>query len=179
MAISKSRKDELVEQYMQLIENSRAVLLTEYTGLTVKQMQELRSDVRKADGAFHVTKNTLLIHALRESGKPIPEELFSGQVASGFALAEVPSLAKALVDFAKASELLQIKGGILGDKILTREEVEALAKLPSLEELRAQLLGLIQAPARNIASTVAGGVRQLVNVVDAYSKKESQAEASA
>jgi large subunit ribosomal protein L10 len=89
-------------------------------------------------------------------------------------------VAKTLVDFAKKEEdFFEIKGGILGDDLLTVEQVEALAKLPSRDELRAQLIGLISSPARNLASTVASGVRQVVNVVDAYSKQEVEAEGSA
>lgn len=177
MAISKEKKHELVAQYADMIGKSRALVLTEYTGLDVKQMQELRSEVRKAEGAYFVTKNTLLIHALREAGRPVPQELLTGQLATGFALNEVPTLAKALIDYAKKEEQLAIRGAILGDEILSAEEVETLAKLPSRDELRAQILGLIQAPAQNLAGLVASGVRQVVNVIDAYSKQEADAAA--
>lgn len=179
MAINKKRKDELVNQYVELINNSRAVVLTEYTGLDVNQLQQLRAEVRKADGAYHVTKNTLLRLALEQTGKPVPEELLHGQLGAGFALNEVPSLAKALTDFAKDKEQLVIRGGILGDHVVTAEQINDIANLPSLDVLRAQLIGLIQTPARNIAGTVASGVRQLVNVLDAYAKKDDQAEAEA
>ena len=179
MAISKARKDELVAQYVDLVNQSEAIFLTEYTGLDVKQMQALRMEVRKVDGTYHVTKNTLLKLALEESGKPIPDDLMAGQVATGFALTEAPTLAKALTNFAKDEEMLVIKGGILGDELLSADQVVALAKLPSMDELRAQLLSLLQGPARNIAGTVAGGVRQVVNVVDAYAKVEGEAESSA
>ena len=177
MAINKERKQRLVEQYVELLKQSEAVFLTEYTGLDVKQMQMLRAEVRKADGSYLVTKNTLFRLALEESGKPIPEDLLSGQVGTGFALSEAPSLAKALTQFAKKQDELTIKGGIMGGELLTAEQVEALASLPSMDELRAQLIGLIQGPARNIAATVASGVRQVVNVLDAYAKLEDEAEA--
>lgn len=179
MAISKERKDELVAQYIDLLNNSRAVFITEYTGLNVKQINDLRSEVRKAEGAFHVTKNTLLRHALQETDRPVPEELLLGQVATGFALNEAPTLAKALTDFAKGQENLVIKGGILGNDILTADQVRSLADLPSRDELRAQIIGMISAPAQNIASVIAGGVRQVVNVIDAYAKKDSEGEAEA
>lgn len=177
MAISKKRKDELVAQYSELIKQSQAMFLTEYTGLNVKQMQELRGEVRKADGTYHVTKNTLMLHALREAGLPAPEEMLQGQLATGFALNEVPTLAKTLIDYAKKEEQLSIRGAILGDDILNRDQIETLAKLPSKDELRAQIIGLIQAPAQNIAGVLAGGVRQVVNVIDAYAKQEEQAPA--
>lgn len=179
MAISKERKQELVDQYVELLNESRAIFLTEYTGLDVKQMQELRSEVRKVDGAYHVTKNTLLRLALEQSGRPIPADLLAGQSGTGFALSEAPSLAKVLTNFAKDQEELIIKGGIIGTDLLTAAQVEELANLPSLDELRAQIIGLIQAPARNIAQTVASGIRQVVNVLDAYAKLEDEAEATA
>jgi large subunit ribosomal protein L10 len=105
--------------------------------------------------------------------------LMTGQIATGFALGEVPALAKTLVDYAKKDEQLKLKGGILGDKLLSPAQVEALASLPPLEHLRAQILGLINAPAQNLASVLAGGVRQVVNVIDAYAKKDETAEAEA
>lgn len=179
MAISKARKDELVATYVDLINNSRAVFLAEYTGLTVKQMETLREEVRKSQGTFSVTKNTLLTYALEQTGKPTPSDLLVGQIATGFALGEVPSLAKTLVDYAKKEDKLKLKGAILGNDLLSPKQVEALASLPPLEELRAQIVGLISAPARNVASTVASGVRQVVNVLDAYAKKEDAAEIEA
>jgi large subunit ribosomal protein L10 len=77
-----------------------------------------------------------------------------------------------LDDFASKQENIKIKGGFLGTRFLTAAEVETLAILPSLDQLRAQLLGLLNAPAQNLAGVVAGGVRQIVNVLDAYAKKE-------
>lgn len=179
MAISKARKDELVAQYIELLNSSRAVFITEYTGLNVKDINQLRYEVRKAEGAFHVTKNTLLRHALEQTDRPVPEEMLIGQVATGFALNEAPTLAKALTDYAKSQENLVIKGAILGSDILSAEQVADLAKLPSRDELRAQIIGLIGTPAQNIASVIAGGVRQVVNVLDAYAKKDSEGEAEA
>jgi large subunit ribosomal protein L10 len=176
LAISKQKKEELVAEYSELLNQSRAVFLTEYTGLDVKQMQDLRSEVRKAEGTYRVTKNTLLLLALEKSGKPIPADLLTGQLATGFALQEVPTLAKTLIDFAKDQEQFVIKGGILGDKLLTAEQVEELAKLPSLDELRAKIIGLIQAPAINIVSTINSGVQQVVNVLDAYARQGSEGE---
>lgn len=176
MAISKQKKEELVAEYTELLNQSNAVFLTEYTGLDVKQMQDLRSEVRKAEGSYRVTKNTLLLLALEKSGKPIPADLLTGQLATGFALQEVPALAKTLTEFAKDQEQFAIKGGILGEKLLTAEQVEELAKLPSLDELRAKIISLIQAPAINFVSTLNSGVQQVVNVLDAYARQEGEDE---
>jgi large subunit ribosomal protein L10 len=178
LAISKARKDELVAQYGELIGQSKAIFMAEYTGMSVKGMEALRHKIREADGAFHVTKKTLLKYALEQADRPVPEELMDGQLAAGFALDQVPTLAKVLVDFAKSEDTLALKGGIYGNDILSYDQVKALAELPSLPELRAQILGLISTPAQNIVSVVASGVRQVVNVIDAYAKSEETAEAA-
>ncbi len=175
MAITKARKDELMAQYDELIQNSRAIFLAEYSGMNVKQMNALRDKVYEVDGAFHVTKNTLFKLALENTHKKVPDDLLEGQLATGFALSEAPSLAKVLVDFAKDADKVKVRGGFLGNEFVTAEQIEALAKLPSLDQLRAQLVGLVSAPARNVASVLASGVRQVVNVVDAYAKSEEGA----
>jgi large subunit ribosomal protein L10 len=172
LAISKKRKEDLVAQYKDLIEQSDAIFLTEYSGMAVKDMQALRHKLHEADGKFYVTKNTLFSLALEESDLPAPSDMLVGQVASGFALGEAPTFAKALVNFAKKEDNLTIKGGIMENKVLSQGEVEALAELPSLDQLRAQIIGLINGPARGLVSTLSSGVRQVVNVVDAYATSE-------
>lgn len=181
MAISRKRKEELVAQYTELIEQSEAIILAEYKGMSVKSMEGLRTKVREVNGSFYVTKNTLLQYALEQADTKVPEDLLQGQIATGFAAqGEVAGLAKTLVDYAKNDNHLIVKGGIMGNELLSPDQVDAIAKLPSLDDLRAQIIGLVSAPARNIASTVASGVRQVVNVLDAYAKKdEAEAEAEA
>ena len=177
MAISKARKDELVAQYIELINSSNAIFMTEYTGLSVSDMEALREKVREADGAFYVTKNRLLRVAMEQTDTPVPEELLTGQMAAGFAMSDAPPLAKALVDYAKKEEKLIIKGVIFDGDVLAADGVKALASLPTLPEVQSQLVGIISAPARNLASVIASGVRQVVNVVDAYAKDEKTADA--
>ena len=179
MAITKQRKDELLSQYESWLQGSKALIMTEYRGLSVKDMERLRDEVRKVGGVFTVTKNTLLELALQNTDNPIPKDFMNGQMAGGFALEEVPSLAKALVDFADKDEFFAIRGAVMGGKFLNANQVEALAKLPSLDQLRAQILGVVSAPARNLATTVSAGVRQVVNVIDAYARLEEEAETAA
>lgn len=173
MAITKERKDELVAQYKELLEKSQAIFLAEYSGMSVKTMETFRAEVLKNSGAFHVTKNTLLGIALNEQKWPAPDELLAGQVVASFATTEIAGLVKAMLDLAKKEEKFKLKGGILGNQVLTPKQVEALATLPNLDQLRAQLIGLINTPAQNLVSVVTTGVRQVVNVLDAYAKKDS------
>ena len=172
MAISKARKDELLVQYKEWLAESDAIFLADYTGMDVKQMQALRGNVREAEGIFSVTKNSLFRLALQQSDWPVPDELLNGQVGGGFAFGEAPTLAKKLIDYAKKDEAFVIKGGIMGGELLTSSQIEALADLPSMDQLHGILLGMINGPARNIAGIVSSGIRQVVNVLDAYANKE-------
>ncbi len=179
MAISKQRKEELLQIYGDLINKSEGMILVEYRGLTMKGMDPLRGKVRDAAGELHVVKNTLARKALEAAGRTVPAKLFSQSTAIGFAFSDVPALAKVLTTFAKDSEFLKVKGGLLGDKLLTAKEIAALAELPPLPVVRAQLLGLLQAPAARLTGVIAGSVRQVVNVVKAYADKVEASAAEA
>ena len=179
MAISKERKEELVQKYAELIKKSEGMILIEYRGLTMKGMDPLRGKVREASGELHVVKNTLAQRALTAAGHPTPPELLTHTTAIGFAFSDVPGVAKALSAYAKDSDFVSIKGGLLGNKVLTAPEVEALAELPPLPIVRAQLLGLLATPASRLVGVVAGGVRQVVNVVKAYADKQGEAASGA
>jgi large subunit ribosomal protein L10 len=171
LAITKKRRAELVTQYSELMKKSEALVITSYLGLRVKNIDQLRRKVRESAGEFHVVKNTLAAVALKEAGLPVPDDLLAGSSAIGFAFTDVPGVAKAISDFAKESEFVKVKGGVMGSKVLNTQQVTALASLPPLPIVRAQLLGLINTPATRLAGTIASSVRQVVNVVKAYSEK--------
>ncbi|MCC6189222.1 MAG: 50S ribosomal protein L10 [Anaerolineales bacterium] len=180
MAISKQRKTELLEAYAELIGKSEGMILVEYRGLNMKGMDPLRGRVRAAAGELHVVKNTLAHKALKAAGRDAPQALFSQTTAIGFAFSDMPGVAKALTTFAKENEFVKIKGALLGGRVLTAKDVEALADLPPLPVVRATLLGLLATPATRLTGAIASGVRQVVNVVKAYADKEAApAEASA
>ncbi|GIK41789.1 MAG: 50S ribosomal protein L10 [Chloroflexota bacterium] len=175
MAISRDKKEVLVKEYLDQLNVSEAVIITSYSGLRVSQVEQLRRKIREAEGSFAVVKNTLAERALKEAGLPVVEEMLTGPVGIGFCHHNVSGVAKAITDFSKQNELLAIKGGLLGSRVIDEAGVKNLANLPSLDVLRAQLLGLISAPASQLAGVVAGSVRQLVNVVNAYAEKEAEA----
>ena len=177
MAISKERKTELLTQYGEAIQNSRAMLIADYRGLSTTELGDLRRSVREAEGGLNVVKLTLFKLALEKAGIDVPEDLFAGPVAVGFCYQEIPAMAKALNKFSEDQEALEIKGGIMGDKLLSIADINALAELPPLDVIRGQLLGIIGGPARNLASTVASGVRQVVNVFNAYSDQSESVAA--
>jgi large subunit ribosomal protein L10 len=180
LALKRERKEELVADYTDLLRESKGVILTEYRGLTNQQITKLRRAIRDANGAYHVTKVTLLRRALEETGYPIPEDLLGGApVGVGFALDEVSTLAKAMKTYAKDTDLFKVRGGIMGEQIMTREQVEAIADLPSLDELRAQILGLLDTPASNLVGVLQAGTAQLVNVIHALVEERGGATAEA
>ena len=179
MAIIREKKEQLVSDYVERVNNSEAIIITDYRGLKVPDLQALRAKVREADGSFTIVKNTLARHALKQAGLPAPDDLFIGPVGIGFCNQNIPGVAKAITDFAKSNEALKVKGGLMGVQVIDEAAVKELASLPSLDVLRAQLLGLINAPATRLAGVVAGGVRQLVNVFNAYAEEGQTKDAAA
>jgi large subunit ribosomal protein L10 len=179
LAITREKKEDIIDGYVEQLKDCEAVIITGYRGLKVSELQQLRARIREADGSFAVVKNTLARRALAEVGWPDLDEMLTGPVGIGFCGHNVAGVAKAVTDFAKKNELITIRGGLMGARVINEDAVKSLANLPSIEVLRAQLLGLINAPAGRLVGVVAGGVRQLVNVVNAYAEKDKDAETAA
>jgi large subunit ribosomal protein L10 len=167
LAITREKKQELVADYLEQVSRAKLIIITDYRGLTVKQFQELRRTLAPLQASFQVTKNTLLKRALSEAGKPIPEELLAGTTAVSYCFGEIPAIAKAMGDFARTSNILQIKGGLLGNQIITAEGVRALADLPPREVLLARVVGGLQAPISGLVTVLSGPLRGLLNVLEA------------
>jgi len=178
LAISKERKNEVIAQYGEWAKESKALIVTEYTGITMKQLDELRRRAREVGGEFHIVKNTLASLALKEQGMPLPEGLFEGSTAVGFAFQDAAGLTKVMTEFMRTTEFLKIKGGYLGKQPMTAEEVKSLAELPPLPVMRAQLMGTILAPASQLARTLAEPARMLASIMKAYVDKNTAAEAA-
>ncbi len=175
MAISKEKKRQMVADYVESLSNSQAVILTDYRGLNVAQITDLRRRLRADGGRFQVVKNTLFKRALDEVGISLPEEQFRDPLAVGYCLDEVPPVAKILTDFAKETNILAIKGGIISGRFVDAGQVQELASLPPREVLLGQLLGTIQGPMSSLVSTITAPMRELVQVLKARSE---QAEAA-
>lgn len=168
MPLSKERKEDLVAEYIDMLERSKAVIFTEYRGLTNKEMTQIRHKVRESEGRFRVTKLSLLKLAMEQAGYPIPENLSGEPLAIGFCFEEVSGVAKALTDFAEDSELMEIRSGIMNAEFISAGQIEALANLPPLDVIQAQILGLLDAPASNLVGVLQSGVAQVINVLNAY-----------
>ncbi len=175
MAISKQKKNEVIDQYKDWLKNSQAVILVEYTGVNMKDMENIRAKVRESGGAFHVVKNTLVKLALEASGYAIPEGLLENSSAASFAFSDPAATAKALSEASKGLEAIKVKGGYMGAETLSAAQIKALADLPPLPVVRAQLLGVFQAPAGKLVRTIAEPARSLASVFRAYSEKAQAA----
>lgn len=172
MPLTRERKEELIEEYVDLLSRSRAIVFADYRGMTNKQMNQVRNAVRDANGVFVVTKLTLLQIALERAGYEVPETALDGYpLAVGFALEEVPGVAKALADFADDTDVMELHGALLGNRLVSAAQVEAIAELPPLETLRAQLIGLLDAPSSQLVGVLQAGVAQVINVINAYAEQ--------
>ncbi|MBZ0300135.1 MAG: 50S ribosomal protein L10 [Anaerolineae bacterium] len=175
MAITRERKEELVAQYAELLQHATGFIVTEYRGMTMGDFNALRGKLRETGGAYVVTKNTLFSIALREADWPVPEEMLLGPVATAFADGNLPGLAKTLIDFRKDHEQhFVIKGGVMLGNLLSAADVEAISKLPTLDELRAQLAGLLVQPATGLVSVLNAATSDIVNVLHAYVQENSE-----
>jgi large subunit ribosomal protein L10 len=179
LALTREHKVELVEQYTEQFNQSQGIVLINYKGLNVSQMRQIRDAARPLGGTLQVVKNRLLALALEDVGVSLPDEWLIGPTAVEFCHDEVPPLAKVIVDARKEVGELSIKGGWMEETLLSPDEVKEIAALPSREVLLAQVLGAINGPARQVAGVVASGVRQVMNVLQAYVDKLEESGGSA
>jgi large subunit ribosomal protein L10 len=169
--MDRAQKAESIESLKGVFAAAGAVVVTHYMGLTVAEMSDLRGRLRKEGAAFKVVKNRLAQKALNGAGEGA-SALFKGPVGIAYAPDPV-SAAKITTQYAKDNEKFTIVGGLMGEQVLDAKAIDALAKLPSLDQLRAQLLGLLQTPATRIASVVAAPAAQLARVLSAYAEKDA------
>jgi large subunit ribosomal protein L10 len=169
--MDRAQKTEQVAQLKQTFAETSVVVVTRNLGLTVAQSTALRNRMRDAGASYKVTKNTLTLIALEGSPYAPISEMLTGPTA--LATSDDPvAAAKVAVDFAKTTDRFEIVGGAMGDTLLDLAGVKALAELPSLDELRAKIIGLIQAPASKIARTINEPGAMLARVIGAYAAKE-------
>jgi large subunit ribosomal protein L10 len=161
-------KEDLVASLHKTFEDSTIIVVTHYTGLTVAEMSDLRMQMREAGASFKVTKNRLTRRALEGTKYQPLENLFTGPTAIAYSDDPVAA-AKAAVNFAKDNEKLIVLGGALGDEQLDIASIKALASLPSMDELRAKIVGIISTPATRIAGVLQAPAGQIARVISAHS----------
>ena len=170
--MNRTEKQTAISSLNATLSESASVVVCHYKGMTVKQMNDFRGQLRAEGGSFKITKNTLAKLASEGTSFAGLKDLYKGP--TGIVVSNDPVVAaKVAYNYAKTNDKLVILGGGLGDKVLDVAGVEALAKLPSLDEVRGKLVGLLVAPATKIARVVAAPAVQLVNVTKAYGEKSA------
>jgi large subunit ribosomal protein L10 len=162
----REKKVQIVSNLADDLSRSTIIIATNYQGLLAKQMAELRNALAKAGIGYHVVKNTLVYRAADQAGKPQLRDIIEGPVALAFGYGDVVNTAKALNQYIKSAALsLQIRGGLLGNRILLPEEVVSLANLLPREVLISKLIGQLQTPVGILHNTLSFPLRGLLNVL--------------
>lgn len=188
LAISREKKEQFVASYVEQLTRSQAVVLTDYRGTTVQQIQRLRGQMREHNTSVQVIKNSLMGIALKQAGLPAPDDYLVGPTAVVYLPEDVATAAKALFDSIKDLENVKVKGAILDGQVLDAEGARQLRELPSKADVRAQLVGVIQgpaselvrileAPAGELFRTLQAPLRELALTLQAYADKGAQASA--
>lgn len=172
--MDRTQKQELVASLHAIFEGTSVVVVTHYCGLTVAEIGSLRSKMRKAGVSFKVTKNRITRLALDGTKYKNLDGMFTGPTAIAYSDDPVAA-AKAVADFAKTNEKLIIIGGAFGETVLDAGGVKALAAMPSLDESRAKLVGLLKAPATRIAGVLQAPAGQLARVLSARAEQDKAA----
>lgn len=170
LPLTREQKEERLHEYVGALERAAGVILTDYRGLRVKDLEGLRRQLREVNASYEVIKNTLFRLALERAGKPAPQDLLQGPLAVAF-VEDPVAASKVLTKFARDSKILQIRGALLGDRFVDAAGVETLSQLPSREELLAQVVGALQAPISGLVNVLAGPLRGLMNVLNARAEQ--------
>lgn len=168
--MNRAQKAELVAELNKVFQDAESVVVTHYSGLSVAEVTDLRRKMSEAGASFKVAKNRLARLALEGTEYGSLSDMLTGPTAIAYSSDPVAA-AKVAVDFAKGNEKLVIVGGAMGATALDADGVKALASMPSLDELRGKLVGLIQAPATKVAGVVQAPAGQLARVLGAYAQQ--------
>src|SRR6185437_16297726 len=173
--LPRARKEQKVEQVELLTEKlkrTKVAVLTDYRGLTVSQLQELRSRLRGGNVEYRVIKNTLARRAAEAAGVPALESELKGPIAIAFGYDDLGLPARLINEFVRATRLkLEVVGGLVEGRVFDKDQIKQLADLPSREVLLAQLLGTLQSPVAQLVGIMQTPVQQLVGVLNAYKEK--------
>jgi large subunit ribosomal protein L10 len=162
----REKKVQIVGDLADNVSRSTIIIATNYQGLLAKQMADLRNALTRAGIQYRVVKNTLLYRAADQAGKPHLKDIIEGPVALAFGYADIAAMVKAFNQHIKSTALsIQIKGGLLGDRVLNQEDLATLANLPSREVLISRLLGQLQAPVVTLHNIISFPLQGLLNVL--------------
>lgn len=169
-----AQKELVISELRDIVAQSKGAILTDYRGLTVAEVTNLRKKLREVDAEYHIVKNTLFKIALGEQAGAQLDTLLAGPTAIAFAKGDVVPTSKAVIDFLTALKRpdIKLKGGYIEGSVYDVAQVTALSKLPPKEQIIAQLLGLLQAPASNLVGTLDSIIGEFVRTIDAIAAKQ-------
>lgn len=171
--LTKKQKHELVKELVEEIKRSKSAVFVDFKGLKVKDVTELKKELRAAEVKYSVVRKTLLEIALKEAGINADIKGMEGQISVSLSQGDEISAAKIIDKFAKKNENIKMVGGFLGTDVMTAAEVKALAKVPSKEELLGQLVGTLNAPISGFVNVLAGNLRGLIQVLNAVKEQKA------
>lgn len=177
---TKEKKQQTVTELREIFDRAQVAIVTDYRGLTVKEITDLRRRLQKVGGDLTVSKNTLIEIVTRDQDKwKAMEPLLAGPTALAVGFDDPVAAAKALSDFTKEKRKVEVKirGGVMEGKPLSTADVTSLANMPSKEVLLGRMLGSLQSPAQKLASALSGGSRDLVYALDALRRQKEEASA--
>ncbi len=177
MPVSKEKKQETIQELKDILTRSTVVVIGEYRGLTAAQLSLLRNRLRPFNSRFLVTKNTLVLKSLEEMGGVHAEEILQGPSALGVTFGDTAQPVRTILDFARENDALKIRGGWMGDRLLSKSDVQMLPTLPATEVLRAQTLGSVVSPVSGFVGVLDGALRGLVYVLQARADQLGEATA--
>lgn len=163
--LSRAQKEEVVKKLAEQIKAGKVAVFSDFTGTSVGNMQKLRTELRKSGSAYKVTKKKLIEIAFKNAGIEVDVKNIKGQIGVAIGHDDEVSAAKILKNFTKENQNFKVLQGILEGKVISENEVSALAALPSKEELLAKLVGSINAPVSGFVNVLAGNIRGLVTVL--------------
>lgn len=171
--MARPEKEAVVKELTDKFNSAKSLVITDYLGLNVAEMTELRSKLREAGVEFKVVKNTLATIAANDVEMEEMTKYFSGPTAIAFGEEDAVSPAKILVEYAKDHEVLEVKAGLLNGEIIAKEKVEALAEIPSREELLAKAFASMKAPLTGLVNVLQGNIRGLVQVLNQIKEEKA------
>jgi len=175
LAFTKEEKIKMMEQYEDWLARSQAIFMVEYSKMGMKEADSIRAKAREAGGEMHVVKNTLFDLVLDKQGIKLASSLEKTTLI-GFAFSDAPAMAKVVSDAAK-SDIFNIKSGLLGKNEISASDIKALADMPPLPVVRAQLLGVLSAPASQLVRTINEPARGLAAVIKAHADADQETPA--
>jgi len=173
--ITKKMKEKMLEEITEDLKQAELVIVTDYRGLNVKNINSLRGRLRSEKCRYRITKNTMNRLACRQAGFEQLESLFEGPTAIAYSSADPVAAAKIFIEFARENEALVVKGGMLSGQMLDPASIKALGEIPPREVLLSKVVGGFQAPITGLVGVLHGTLRQLVYTVDAVRQQKESA----